>query len=75
MAGNFAKIDHSRLLLGGRVSQLHVWPKRGAGRRLGTMEGGRGREKLEGREGGRESVLFDFCVVGTGNHTLMTSTT
>ena len=58
MAGNFAKIDHSSRLLGGRVSQLHVWPKRGAGRRLGTMEGGRGREKLEGKERGEGSL---FC--------------
>ena len=55
-------------MLGGRVSlsQLHVWPKRGAGRLFGTIEGEEG--KSSKGERGRESVLFDFCVVGTGDY-------
>ena len=67
MAGNFAKIDQSsRLLLGGRVSQLHVWPKRGAGRRFGTIaEGEKKRAKeRKGKEREGETVLSEFCVVG-----------
>ena len=68
MAGNFAKIDRHyhhhhrhRRLLRGRVSQLHVWPKRGAGagRRLRTME--EGEKRVGGGEG--QNVLSDFCVV------------
>ena len=67
MAGNFAKIDHRHRLrlLRGRVSQLHVWPKRGgrgAGRRFGTIEEGEKRGKRKGREG--ETVLSEFGVVG-----------